>query len=183
MARSATLHIGELARQTGCNVETIRYYERVALLPRPPRSAARYRLYDLADVRRLAFVRRARELGFTLDEVRALLTLACEGRSKRGCALDPQGFDAGKKVAGRKRHILVDALGLLGRQLILAPRLWPTMTPTRARAPPRRVRGGCAPGCHPSPTGSTTRLPRPRDCTKERHARQNGVRFVHRHLD
>jgi len=76
MARSAEIHIGELSRQTGCNVETIRYYERVGLLPRPPRSAARYRLYDTADVRRLAFVRRARELGFTLDEVRALLALS-----------------------------------------------------------------------------------------------------------
>jgi MerR family transcriptional regulator, mercuric resistance operon regulatory protein len=76
MARSVEIHIGELSRQTGCNVETIRYYERVGLLPRPPRSTARYRLYDIADVRRLAFVRRARELGFTLDEVRALLALA-----------------------------------------------------------------------------------------------------------
>src|SRR6266446_10302321 len=76
MARSAEIHIGELSRQAGCNVETIRYYERVGLLPRPPRSAARYRLYDTTDVRRLAFVRRARELGFALDEVRALLALA-----------------------------------------------------------------------------------------------------------
>jgi MerR family mercuric resistance operon transcriptional regulator len=76
MARSVEIHIGELSRQTGCNVETIRYYERVGLLPRPPRSAARYRIYDTADVRRLAFVRRARELGFTLDEVRALLALS-----------------------------------------------------------------------------------------------------------
>jgi MerR family mercuric resistance operon transcriptional regulator len=76
MARRADIHIGELSRQTGCNVETIRYYERVGLLPRPPRSEARYRLYDTADVRRLAFVRRARELGFTLDEVRALLALS-----------------------------------------------------------------------------------------------------------
>ena len=76
MARSAAIQIGELSRQTGCNVETIRYYERVGLLPRPPRSAGRYRLYDTGDVRRLAFVRRARELGFTLDEVRALLVLS-----------------------------------------------------------------------------------------------------------
>jgi MerR family transcriptional regulator, mercuric resistance operon regulatory protein len=70
MARSAEFHIGELSRQTGCNVETIRYYERIGLLPRPSRSTTRYRIYDTADVRRLAFVRRARELGFTLDEVR-----------------------------------------------------------------------------------------------------------------
>jgi MerR family mercuric resistance operon transcriptional regulator len=76
MGRRAEIHIGELSRRTGCNVETIRYYERVGLLPRPPRSAARYRLYDGADVDRLAFVRRGRELGFTLDQVRALLALS-----------------------------------------------------------------------------------------------------------
>jgi MerR family mercuric resistance operon transcriptional regulator len=75
MARSAAIQIGELSWQTGCHVETIRYYERVGLLPRPPRSAGRYRLYDISDVRRLAFVRRARELGFTLNQVRALLLL------------------------------------------------------------------------------------------------------------
>jgi MerR family mercuric resistance operon transcriptional regulator len=76
MARSVAIQIGELSRRTGCKVETIRYYERVGLLPRPSRSAGRYRLYDTGDVRRLAFVRRARELGFTLDEVRALLVLS-----------------------------------------------------------------------------------------------------------
>ncbi len=76
MAQSAEIRIGELSRLTGCNVETVRYYERVGLLPRPPRSAAQYRLYNSADVRHLAFVRRARELGFTLDEIRTLLALA-----------------------------------------------------------------------------------------------------------
>lgn len=78
MARSAGLQIGELSRRTGCNIETIRYYERIAVLPTPARSAGRYRVYDTADVRRLAFIRRARELGFTLDEVRALLGLAAD---------------------------------------------------------------------------------------------------------
>jgi MerR family mercuric resistance operon transcriptional regulator len=67
--------IGELSRRTGCNIETIRYYERIGLLPRPRRSG-RYRNYDPADAGRLAFIRRARELGFTLDEVRTLLSLA-----------------------------------------------------------------------------------------------------------
>ncbi len=76
MLQGAAIRIGGLSRLTGCNIATIRYYERIGLLPRAPRSAARYRLYDTADVRRLAFVRRARELGFTLDEVRNLLTLA-----------------------------------------------------------------------------------------------------------
>ena len=67
--------IGELSRRAGCNVETIRYYERIGLLPSPDRYG-RYRRYAGADVQRLAFVRRARELGFTLDQVRALLKLS-----------------------------------------------------------------------------------------------------------
>ncbi len=67
--------IGELSRRTSCNIETIRYYERIGLLPIPARRGS-YRHYGAEDVGRLAFVRRARELGFTLDEVRALLRLA-----------------------------------------------------------------------------------------------------------
>lgn len=85
MAHSTDIQIGELARRSGCNVETIRYYERIALLPSPARSAGRYRLYNPAEVRRLAFVRRARELGFTLGEVRALLALSAQDGSE-ACA-------------------------------------------------------------------------------------------------
>ncbi|MGH7040928.1 MAG: MerR family transcriptional regulator [Acetobacteraceae bacterium] len=71
--------IGELSRRTGCNIETVRYYERIGLLPKPSRRGT-YRRYDREDVGRLAFVRRARELGFTLDEIRALLALATGGQ-------------------------------------------------------------------------------------------------------
>ena len=71
--------IGELSRRTGCNIETVRYYERIGLLPKPSRRGT-YRRYEAEDVGRLAFVRRARELGFTLDEVLALLTLATGGQ-------------------------------------------------------------------------------------------------------
>jgi MerR family mercuric resistance operon transcriptional regulator len=71
--------IGELSRRTGCNIETIRYYERIGLLP-PPARRGRYRHYGAKDVGWLAFVRRARGLGFTLDEVRALLGLAAGGQ-------------------------------------------------------------------------------------------------------
>jgi len=70
--------IGELSRRTNCNIETVRYYERIGLLPTPARRG-RYRLYGGEDVGRLAFVRRSRGLGFTLDEVRALLGLAAGG--------------------------------------------------------------------------------------------------------
>ena len=72
--------IGELSRQTGNNIETIRYYERIGLVPAPPRQG-RYRSYGPEDIGRLRFVWRARRLGFTLDEVRALLRLAKGGRT------------------------------------------------------------------------------------------------------
>ncbi|CAN7619137.1 helix-turn-helix domain-containing protein [Agrobacterium genomosp. 3] len=65
----------QLARATGCHLETIRYYEKIGLLPDPPRSASGYRIYDETDVRRLRFILRARELGFGIDEVRGLLHL------------------------------------------------------------------------------------------------------------
>jgi MerR family mercuric resistance operon transcriptional regulator len=78
MARLDDLSIGEFARRTGCGIETIRYYESVGVLP-VPRRRGRYRRYDAEDVGLLTFVRRARELGFTLDEVRALLGLAVGG--------------------------------------------------------------------------------------------------------
>jgi MerR family mercuric resistance operon transcriptional regulator len=65
-----------LSRKTGCNIETVRYYERIGLLPKPRRQGGRFRRYDADDIGRLRFIRRARQLGFTLHEVRALLRLA-----------------------------------------------------------------------------------------------------------
>jgi MerR family transcriptional regulator, mercuric resistance operon regulatory protein len=75
----AALSIGELSRRTRVNIETIRYYERINMLPAAPRSANGRRVYGLADRRTLAFIRRARELGFTLGEIRALLALSGGG--------------------------------------------------------------------------------------------------------
>lgn len=72
------LQRAELARRTGCNLETVRYYEKVGLLPEPPRTTGGYRSYDTTHERRLRFVLRARELGFSLNEIRALLRLADE---------------------------------------------------------------------------------------------------------
>jgi MerR family mercuric resistance operon transcriptional regulator len=66
---------GDLARATGCNIETIRYYEKTGLLPDPPRSAAGYRTYSAAHVTRLRFILRARELGFSMEDIRGLLGL------------------------------------------------------------------------------------------------------------
>ena len=77
MAQS-DMAIGEFARRTGGNIETIRYYERIGLLPLPDRRG-KYRRYGLADLGRLKFIRRGRELGFTIDEVRALLGLSETG--------------------------------------------------------------------------------------------------------
>ena len=70
--------IGHLAQRTGANIETIRYYERIGLLPVALRQG-RYRSYDTADIARLGFVCRSRELGFSIKEVRALLSLAAGG--------------------------------------------------------------------------------------------------------
>ncbi|MGH6737083.1 MAG: MerR family transcriptional regulator [Methyloceanibacter sp.] len=83
-SRSAHLLIGEFSQRTGVNVETIRYYERIGLLPKPPRTSGRHRVYDHSHVQRLRFVRRGRELGFTLEDIRTLLALA--ERSKEACA-------------------------------------------------------------------------------------------------
>ncbi len=68
--------IGELARLTGAKVNTIRFYETEGLLPIPVRTGARRRLYGQTDVRRLSFIRKSRDLGFSLDTVRELLSLA-----------------------------------------------------------------------------------------------------------
>lgn len=69
-----TISIGELARRVGCHIETIRYYERIGLTPKPARRG-RYRSYSQSDIRRLGFILRARELGFGLERVRTLLRL------------------------------------------------------------------------------------------------------------
>lgn len=73
------LRRGELAKRTGCNIETIRYYERIGLLPDPPRSENGFRRYEEGHITRLMFIRRARGLGFTLDEVQDLLRLVDGG--------------------------------------------------------------------------------------------------------
>lgn len=73
------LQRGELARRTGCNLETIRYYEKIDMLPDPPRTAAGYRVYDHGHVSRLRFILRARELGFSIEEIRGLIGLVDGG--------------------------------------------------------------------------------------------------------
>ena len=74
------LTIGDLANATGTKVETIRYYERIGLLPAPERTRGNYRAYTRAQLGRLSFIRRARDLGFSLPQVRALLSLSDQRR-------------------------------------------------------------------------------------------------------
>jgi len=76
-----SLTIGRLAKEAGVNLETVRFYERRGLLPRPPRSASGYRLFPAEAARRLRFIRRAQELGFSLKEVGELLSLRMSRRT------------------------------------------------------------------------------------------------------
>jgi MerR family transcriptional regulator, mercuric resistance operon regulatory protein len=127
MAARAEIQIGELARRSGCHVETIRYYERIKLLPLPSRSAGRYRLYDLDDVRRLGFIRRARELGFTLEEARALLALSThDGRT--ACA------EVRQLAAGHLEEVRAKIADLKAMETVLADAV-------------RRCDAGELPGC------------------------------------
>jgi MerR family mercuric resistance operon transcriptional regulator len=82
-SRAENLPIGELSKQSGVNIETIRYYERIKMLPPPPRTASGRRIYHPTDLRILVFIRRSRELGFSLNQIRALLRLG--GPEKASC--------------------------------------------------------------------------------------------------
>ncbi len=74
----------DLARLTGCNIETIRYYENIGVMPEPPRTSKNYRVYDHGHVGRLKFIMRSRELGFGLEEIRELLALVDGGAQTCG---------------------------------------------------------------------------------------------------
>jgi len=81
------LTIGHLARETGTKVETVRFYEKSGLLPAPARTGGNYRSYDRAHLNRLSFIRRARDLGFSLDQIRTLLALS-DDRDQPCAAID-----------------------------------------------------------------------------------------------
>lgn len=82
---ASAFSIGDLSKATDTKVVSIRYYEKVGLLPAPPRTAANYRAYDSGHMRRLRFIRRCRELGFTLEQVREMLSLS--EREDQNCAV------------------------------------------------------------------------------------------------
>lgn len=118
--------IGALSKQTGCKVETIRYYERIGLLPEPLRSAGGHRLYRGDDLRRLGFIRRSRQLGFTLDEVRGLLAM-----------VDSEAF-----TCGQIKAVTLDHLDEIRRKLADLAKLERILTEIAARCD-----GGGRPDC------------------------------------
>lgn len=105
------MNIGQLGRATDTKPETIRYYERIGLLPPPPRTAGNYRAYATEHVNRLTFARRARDLGFSIEQVRALLQLA--DHRERSC----EAVDAiAREHLAAVQRKLAD-LAALGREL------------------------------------------------------------------
>jgi MerR family mercuric resistance operon transcriptional regulator len=82
-SRAEAFPIGALSKRSGVKIETIRYYERAKMLVPPPRTASGRRVYGMTDLRILVFIRRSRELGFSLDQIRALLRLG--GPEKASC--------------------------------------------------------------------------------------------------
>jgi DNA-binding transcriptional MerR regulator len=114
MASTKRLTIGKLARETGVKVVTIRYYEQIGLMPVAPRTDGNYRAYTLEHRRRLRFIRRCRDLGFTLDQIRDLLRLSSE--KTRACAeVD--------RIAKQHRRVIEEKLADLNRLAIELRRL------------------------------------------------------------
>jgi MerR family mercuric resistance operon transcriptional regulator len=103
---SRGFQIGRVSALTGVNIETIRYYERIGLVPRQTRNAGGRRNYDDTDVRRLAFVRRARDIGFSLGDIKSLLALGEPGH--RSCA-------SVKKIAEQHRMAIEMRIADLSR--------------------------------------------------------------------
>jgi MerR family mercuric resistance operon transcriptional regulator len=106
----AALSIGELSRRSGVNIETIRYYERIKMLPAPPRTASGRRVYGPAETWSLFFIRRSRELGFTLEEIRTLLALS---------------GDDGKNTCTEVRELAASHLADIGQRRTFCPAFSP----------------------------------------------------------
>lgn len=121
----AALTIGALSKRTGVNIETVRYYEKIGLLPSPPRTEGGHRLYPDAHQKRLVFVRRSRELGFTLDEIRNLL-----------------GLVEGGYTCGEVQETALTHLTGIRRKIADLRRMERTLAETAARCA-----GGTAPEC------------------------------------
>jgi Cu(I)-responsive transcriptional regulator len=129
------LTIGALARATDTKVETIRYYEREGLLTEPARTAGNYRAYTLQHLNRLSFIRRSRDLGFSLDQVRALLDLA-DQRDRPCEAVDAIAFahlaEIDRKIADLQalRRELNSMITRCGCSTIAECRIIESLSPT-----------------------------------------------------
>ncbi len=85
---ASPLKVGDLAERAGVGVQTLHYYERIGLLPKPDRSAANYRLYPPEALRRVQFIKKAQALGFTLEEIKEILGLRQQGRAPCRCVAE-----------------------------------------------------------------------------------------------
>jgi MerR family mercuric resistance operon transcriptional regulator len=119
------LSIGQLSDLTGVGIETIRYYEKAGLLPKPPRTAGGHRLYENDHIKRLIFIRRSRELGFTLGEIRNLLAMVDGGYT-----------------CGQVQRAALDHLNSIRSKIQDLRRMEKTLATTAARC-----KGGRAPAC------------------------------------
>jgi MerR family transcriptional regulator, mercuric resistance operon regulatory protein len=126
VSRGPALPIGALSKRTGVNIETIRFYERIGILPKPPRSASGHRIYGQDQLMRLGFVRRSRELGFSLAEVRGLLQLV----------------DGGGHTCAEVKAITLDHLADVRRKIADLRRLEQTLADVAGKC-----RGGKVPDC------------------------------------
>jgi MerR family copper efflux transcriptional regulator len=117
MRNSIALPIGVLAERSGCTVPTIRYYEEIGLLPRAVRKASGHRVYSDADLRRLLFIRRCRDFGFPIEQVRALVTLVTAGDQDCMAARDlaQSQLDAVRAKLGEMRALEESLVGFVER--------------------------------------------------------------------
>ena len=114
---------GELAKKTGCNIETIRYYEKIGLLNDPPRNESGYRIYGEDHQQRLRFVLRGRELGFSIGQLRELLTLV----------------DGGSYTCAEVRELTKEHLAAVQEKISDLQRLEKTLAATFAACDGRQV--------------------------------------------
>lgn len=141
---SKAVTVGDLAKATGTKVETIRYYERIGLLPAPARTEGNYRAYTSEHLGRLSFVRRARHLGFTLEQVRDLLSLS--DQKDRSCeAVDEIArehlAEVDRKIADLKalRRELAGVISQCGQGTVADCRIIAALAPRTKSSPARRV--------------------------------------------
>ncbi len=112
------MQIGELARRAGVNIQTVRFYERKRLLPAPERKPSGYRMYSVEDLHRLLFIRQAKALGFSLDEVREILVMRARG-----------AYPCGRVLSMAEHHLTgirhtIQQLTKFEKQLSLALKQW-----------------------------------------------------------